>query len=390
MTAAADRMSFGLFIAPFHKTNDNPTLSIQRDLELIELADRLGYDEAWVGEHHSTGVEMISDPFMVLSAAAQRTSRIQLGTGVTSLPYHHPLMVADRVVLLDHLSKGRAMLGVGPGALISDADMMGIEPVTQRPRMLEALDAILKLLAGEIVDAKTDWFELRDGRLALLPLRPGGVPVAVASTTTPSGMVAAGTYGLGVLSLSAGFIGGKKNMREQWSIAEKTAGDAGVHMDRDTWRMVLRAHVAETREQAIADVSAARQAERVNYFKPVLGLENDYTIEDEIADDSSLIGSPDDVIAAIERMQAETDGFGTLLIMTHDWADTAATHKSLELFARYVMPHFQGTLAGPRRSSEWVAAKRPSYRPKTEAAITKAFADAGRDLPPDVNLASNR
>jgi limonene 1,2-monooxygenase len=360
------RMKFGVFVAPFHKTNDNPTLSIERDIDLIELCDRLGFDEAWVGEHHSTGVEMITDPFMVLSAATQR------------------------VVLLDHLSRGRAMLGVGPGALISDADMMGIEPVTQRERMNEALDVILKLLNGEIVDAKTDWFELRDARLALLPYRESGIPVAVASTTTPSGMVAAGRHGLGVLSLSAGFIGGKKNMREQWEIGEKTAGEAGVTMDRSTWRMVLRAHVADDHDQALNDVRIGRQAERSDYFKPVLGLDNDYTLEDEIADDSSLIGTPDEVIAAIERMQEKTDGFGTLLIMSHDWASTEAQHKSFQLFARYVMPHFQGTLDGPKRSAAWVTEKRPSYRPKSEAAITKAFSDAGREIPPGTNLSSAR
>jgi limonene 1,2-monooxygenase len=367
------RMKFGVFIAPFHKTNDNPTLSIQRDIDLIELCDRLGFDEAWVGEHHSTGVEMIADPFMVLSAATRTTRRIQLGTGVSSLPYHHPLMVADRVVLLDHLSRGRAMLGIGPGALISDADMMGIEPVTQRAWMNESMDAIIKLLAGEVVDVKTDHFELRDARLALLPYRESGIPIAVASTTTPSGMVAAGRHGVGVLSLSAGFIGGKKNMREQWEIGEKTASESGVEMDRSTWRMVLRAHVAESHDQALEDVRAGRQAERIDYFKPVLGLENDYTLEDEIADDSSLIGTPDEVIAAIERMQEQTDGFGTLLIMSHDWASTERQNKSYELFARYVMPHFQGSLDGLQRSAAWVAEKRPSYRPKSEAAITKAF-----------------
>src|SRR5579863_6211504 len=104
------RMKFGVFIAPFHAVTDNPTLSIRRDLELIQMCDYLGFDEAWLGEHHSTGVERIADPFMVLAVAAQRTERILLGPGVSSLPYHHPLMVADRVVLLDHLSRGRAML----------------------------------------------------------------------------------------------------------------------------------------------------------------------------------------------------------------------------------------------------------------------------------------
>ena len=384
------RMKFGVFIAPFHSTKDSPTLSMRRDLELIQNCDYLGFDEAWLGEHHSTGVERIADPFMVLAIAAQTTQRILLGPGVSSLPYHHPLMVADRVVLLDHLSRGRAMLGVGPGALVSDADMMGIEPATQRPRMLEALDAILKLLNGEVVSTKTDWFELREAQLALLAYNEAGIPTAVASTTSPSGMVAAGQHGLGVLSLSAGFIGGKKNMQEQWAIAEKTAAEFGTSVNRDSWRMVLRAHVADDREQAIAQIKEGRLTERREYFKPVLGLDNDYSIEDEIEDDSVLVGGPDDIIAAIERMQETTGGFGTLLIMAHDWANASNTRNSYELFARYVIPHFQGALEAPRRSAATVTEKRPSYTPLTQAALSRAFTDAGRDVPEGLNLNSFR
>ena len=387
--ARPDRMDFGIFIAPFHSNDDNPTLTLRHDLGLIQLADQLGFDEAWVGEHHSTGVERIADPFMVLSAAAVSTARIRLGTGVVSLPYHHPLMVADRTVLLDHLSQGRAMLGVGPGALISDADMMGIEPVTQRVRMNEALDAILPLLRGETVTTKTDWFELREAQLAFLPLNPD-LPVAVASTTSPSGVTTAGRHGVGVLSLSAGFIGGKKDMKEQWAIAEKAAADAGTQVSRQEWRMVLRVHLATSREQAIRDVERARQREREVYFKPVLGLENDYTLADEIADDSSIVGTPEDCIAAIERMLEQTGGFGCFLIMTHDWADRPQTAASMELFARYVMPHFQGTLTAARRSAETVAAKRPGYKPLAQAAISKAFSDAGREIPTGTDIQSLR
>src|SRR5205807_1685292 len=120
-----------------------------RDLELIERLEELNFDEAWVGEHHSAGYEIIASPEVFIAAAAERTRRIKLGTGVSSLPYHHPFMLADRMVLLDHLTQGRAMFGVGPGALPSDAFMMGIDPVKQRPMMEESLEAILQLLAGD-------------------------------------------------------------------------------------------------------------------------------------------------------------------------------------------------------------------------------------------------
>src|SRR5689334_7937286 len=151
-------MIFGIFLAPFHRVGDNPTLAIRRDIELIEWLDHLGFDEAWVGEHHSAGWELIASPELVIAAAAERTKHIRLGSGVTSLPYHHPFMVAQRFVQLDHMTRGRAMLGCGPGALVSDAYMLCIEASTQRQRMDESLDAITRLLkCEEPVTMKTDW-----------------------------------------------------------------------------------------------------------------------------------------------------------------------------------------------------------------------------------------
>src|SRR3954466_13079886 len=161
---------FGIFLAPFHPVGQHPTLALERDLELIQRLDELGYDEAWVGEHHSAGYEIIASPEVFLAAAAERTRHIRLGTGVSSLPYHHPLMLADRMVLLDHLTMGRVMLGCGPGALPSDALMMGIDPNTQGRMMEEGLEAILLLLHDdEPVTMKTDWFTLNDARLQLRP-----------------------------------------------------------------------------------------------------------------------------------------------------------------------------------------------------------------------------
>ena len=140
-----ERMKFGVFMGPFHRVGENPTLAIDRDLELVQWLDYLGFDEAWIGEHHSAGWEIISSPEIFIAAAAERTRHIKLGTGVISLPYHHPLMVANWMVQLDHMTHGRVMMGVGPGALPSDAYMMGIDHTVQRPRMDEALGVILRL-----------------------------------------------------------------------------------------------------------------------------------------------------------------------------------------------------------------------------------------------------
>src|SRR3954470_17118930 len=150
----------GIFLAPFHNLDENPTLSLQRDMELLELLDRLNYSEAWIGEHHSGGFEVIACPLMFIAAAAERTRHIRLGTGVASLPYHNPFILADRMVQLDHMTRGRAMFGVGPGALVHDALKIGINAANQRRMMNESLDVIMRLLQGESITQRTDWFDL--------------------------------------------------------------------------------------------------------------------------------------------------------------------------------------------------------------------------------------
>ena len=177
----------GIFLAPFHNHDENPTLSIERDLELLEHLDRLNYHEAWIGEHHSGGFELIACPEMFIAAAAQRTRHIRLGTGVVSLPYHNPFMLADRMVQLDHMTRGRAMFGVGPGALVHDALKIGIDPGDQRQMMDESFDVIVRLLHGETVNKKTDWFNLTDAQLQLRPYTQPTMELAVAAARSPSG-----------------------------------------------------------------------------------------------------------------------------------------------------------------------------------------------------------
>jgi limonene 1,2-monooxygenase len=379
-------LSFGIFLAPFHRVGENPTLALARDMELIEWLDHLGYDEAWIGEHHSAGWELIASPELVIAAAAERTKHIRLGSGVTSLPYHHPLMVANRFVQLDHMTRGRAMLGCGPGALVSDAYMLGIEPVTQRQRMDEALDAIMALLRGqEPVTMKTDWFEMREARLHLSPYTDPHFPIAVASTITPAGVEVAGKHGLGVLSLAAGLPGGPEALAGQWKIAEETAARHGKTMDRRQWRLVTNVHVAEDDELALTQVSASERHETVTYFEETLGRppgRADDPLRDGVRMGTTLVGSPDTVAKGIERLtELSEGGFGGLLFRAHEWAPRHETLKSYELFARYVMPRFQGSLETIRASNEWARANRRGiFGPNVEA-IRRAFTDAGRPVP---------
>src|SRR6201986_228173 len=160
-------LRFGVFFAPFHPVGQSPTVAYEYDLERTVELDRLGYDEVWFGEHHSGGYEIIGSPEVFIAAAAERTKHIKLGTCVVSLPYHNPFILADRAVQLDPMTRGRAMLGVGPGALVHDAKKIGINPDNQRRMMNQSLDVIVKLLHGETVTQKTDWYELEDAKLQL-------------------------------------------------------------------------------------------------------------------------------------------------------------------------------------------------------------------------------
>ena len=379
-------MKFGIFLAPFHRVGENPTLAINRDVELLEWLDWLGYDEAWIGEHHSAGWELIALPELIIAAAAERTKHIKLGTGVTSLPYHHPFMVAQRFVQLDHMTRGRVMMGCGPGALTSDAYMLGIEPSTQRPRMLEAMDAIMRLLkCEEPVTMKTDWFEMRDARLHLAPYTDPHFEIAVASTITPFGMIAAGTHGVGVLSIGAGLPGGPEALASQWKIAEEAAEKNGKTMDRKNWRVVVNAHVADDDEQALAEVKKGERVETQTYFEDTLGRppgRADDPLRDGVKMGTTMVGSPETVVKGIKRLlEYSQGGFGGILFRAHEWANREQTLRSYELFARYVMPHFQGSLTTISGSNNWARDNRKQVFGSTVEAVKRAFTDFGREAP---------
>ena len=375
-------LRFGIFMAPFHPSGQNPTLALERDLELIVRLDELGYDEAWIGEHHSAGYEIIASPEVFIGVVSQRTRNIRLGTGVSSLPYHHPLMLADRMVLLDHLTRGRVMFGVGPGALPSDAYMMGIDPLRQREMMEESLEAILALLDGsEPVTRQTDWFTLRDARLHLRPYTHPRFDVAVAAQVSPAGPRAAGRFGLSLLSLGATTAGGFDVLGSHWEVMEQRAAEFGTTVDRRAWRLVGPMHLAPTEEQARAEV-AYGLADWAYYFTKVAALpvapdtdDPDLLVDALNKTGLSVVGTPDMAVAQIQRLIDQSGGFGTYLFMAHDWADREATLRSYELFAKEVMPLFQGSAQSTVVSRDWATANRPEFMGAATGAVVKAIQD---------------
>jgi len=368
------RLRFGAFVAPFHPLDENPRSALARDFELVELLEELGYDEVWIGEHHSGGYETIASPEVFIAGAAERTRRIKLGTGVSSLPYHHPLILADRIMQLDHQTSGRFMFGVGPGALPSDAHMMGIDKLKQRDMMDEAIGVLVPLLRGEVVTHKADWFELNQARLQLAPYTRPHVEMAVASQVSPAGARAAGKYGLGLLSIGATTTGGFNALAGNWQICEQRALDFDKTVQRETWRLVGPMHVAETREKARENVRFGLE-KWLYYFREVAALplapagDLDGAVEALLASGLAVIGDPDDAAAQMERLVKQSGGFGCFLHMAHNWADWAETKRSYELFARYVMPRFQQENEGRRTSLEWVASQRDTMMAEVVTAI---------------------
>jgi limonene 1,2-monooxygenase len=373
----------GVFLPPFHPNDEDPLLCMSRDFELMQWLDELGYDEAWIGEHHSGGYEIYGQPELFIATAAERTRHIKLGTGVISLPYHHPFMVADRIVQLDYQTRGRAMFGFGPGLLTSDAMMLGIDPDTQRDRMADAIDVITRLLDGEIVTKRTDWYTMNEARLQLRPYTKPRPQLAITSSVTPYGGKLAGQYDLGMLCVMAGSPMGYDTLDYNWDLANREAKARGRTMDRRNFRIMAPFHLAETREQAIANCrDGFAKYERYSYSvtpdgPAAIGLPS---IEGINEGGRGAIGTPDDALRVLENYWAKTGGFGAILILAHDWAPWEATKKSYELFARYVLPRFDERNAWRARSMDWMRENRVDFseqrKTATQKAVERHFAEA--------------
>ena len=347
------RMRFGIFLPPHHvPTNYNPTYALQQDVDLIKHLDGIGYDEAWFGEHHSGGVELINDPMLFIAHMAAQTKHIRLGTGVVSMPYHNPLWVADRLSLLDHLTRGRVMLGVGPGALATDAAMIGIHPSEQRDALDEDMDVLMHLLTNdEPISVETARYKLVDARMQLDFFQDPHPPVVAAAVVSPSGPRLAGKHGIGLISVGATMKAGVDVLAMHWDVVEERAKEFGKTTDRDSWRVVGLMHIAETRDQALKDVRHGIR-EWCDYLQhtaaapqiQVSGSNVDEYIEWALSTGSAVIGTPND---AIEHIQSVIDlsngGFGSYLLFDHNWAQYSVKRRHYELFGEYVVPYFKKT-----------------------------------------------
>ena len=373
------RIGFGAFLAPHHPIGEHPMLQFRRDLDFTEHLDKLGYDEFWCGEHHSSGWEMIGSPEMFLAAAAERTKRIRLGTGVVSLPYHHPFNVAQRMVQLDHMSGGRAIFGTGPGALSSDAYVLGIDPMVQRDRQDEAIGVIRRLMAGERVTHESEWFTLRNAALQILPLQEE-MPFVTASQISPSGMTLAGKHGIGVISIGSMSEEGLTALPTQWGFAEDSAKKHGKTVNRKDWRVLLSWHIAETREKAREEAGKGLMRHHNEYIvgtlqrpgaKPYKSVTDALDTTSGAPGSAATIGTPDDLVATIKNVIKMSGGLGTIVGFAHDWANIENTFRSWEMVARYVIPEINGYITKLRESQKYIIENRESFERANKAVMAK-------------------
>ena len=345
-------MKFSFFMMPLHHPSENPALAFDRDISLIHLADELDFDEFFIGEHHSGGWETMPAPEMALAKASAHAHRIRLGTSVISVPFHHPFHVAERMAFLDHLTRGRAILGVGPCALVSDKKLFGLPDAKLYPMLAESVDIIVRLLESpEPIDYEGRFWSFKQMRLQLRSYQQPRMPLAIASSGNAISLELAGKYGMLFLSPAGKNVRNNQTKAEQWNKVEAIAAQHGTAISRDNWRIASCVHLADSKEEAWRDVEANIKRD-MEYFVSI-GLKAPYESypgqpASEITARSGadrrdwIIGTSDDAIAQIERMQAETGGFGGLMLTSHEWTSSEKIRRSMELFARYVMPHFRG------------------------------------------------
>lgn len=374
------RMRFGIFLPPHHvPVGQDPTYSMQRDVELVQTLDRMGYNEAWFGEHHSCGVELIGDPALFIAHVAQVTKYIKLGAGILSLPYHNPFIVADRFVQLDHLTRGRAILGVGPGALATDAIQLGLDPAETRAALETDTDVLMHLLrSDEPISIDTGRYKLVEARLQMDCFSSPHFEVATAAIVSPSGPRLVGKHGLGMISIGATMsAAGFDALALHWGVVEERAKEFGQTPDREGWRLVGPMHIADTREQAERDVDYGING-WFDYLQhtaaaPQLQVQGENTAE-RIAfvreSGMGVIGTVEDAIEQIERLVEQSNGgFGCYLLFAHNWAPFRETLHSYHLFANHVMPHFRGTTKRLLANEAWTRSVRDPLAEKQWDAI---------------------
>jgi limonene 1,2-monooxygenase len=268
--------------------------------------------------------------------------------------------------------------------------MMGISPMVLRDRQDEAMGVIIRLLNGEDrFSHQSEWFTLNDAALQILPIQER-MPMATASSISPSGMQLAGKYGIGALSIASNSTEGLQALPTQWGFAEEAAAAHNTSVDRRDWRVLMSWHIAETKEQARRESVHGLHRWHNEYNVRVLGrpgathVADPWDLLDQVSESgadgggAAVIGTPDDLVRAIEHLQQLTGGFGVVLGFAHDWANRENTLRSWDLVARYVIPALNGSVRPMQASADYVETNKSELiGGASQAVLSKILAHEG-------------
>ena len=354
-------MDYGYFMMPLHHTSKEYHQTLEEDIDAIVLADKLGFSEAWVGEHYSSAVEQITSPLMFHANLINRTTNIKFATGVMCLPQYHPAVQAGQAAMFDHLSNGRFIMGVGPGGLLSDFELFGVLDKDRMEMMEESLRMILELWGTEPpykikgkhwnIDMK-EWTH-HDIKLGYVPkpLQQPHPPIAISAMSPYSGSLKfAGRNGY--IPVSANFIA-TWSVATHWPAYCAGAKESSLTPDYHKWRVARSIVVADSDAEAEEFIKQKSGAfdyyyeylfsifNKADFKGPfVINKDDDPSkLTHEMLRDACVIsGSPETVSEAILNLMNEIGDFGTILYAAHDWTDKNMMIRSMELFANEVMP----------------------------------------------------
>jgi alkanesulfonate monooxygenase SsuD/methylene tetrahydromethanopterin reductase-like flavin-dependent oxidoreductase (luciferase family) len=358
-------MRLGYFAMPLHPPGSDPAQTMDEDLEQLVTLEGLGFEEAWIGEHFTAEWENIPCPDLFIARALGATRTMKLGTGVSCLPNHGPLMLAQRIAQLDQMARGRFLWGVGSGGFPGDFEIAGVDPTSGDHRTFtrESLDLILDLWRDPKPGLyESRWWRFRVPepqddialRLHLRPYQRPHPPIGVAGVSESSEtLVLAGERGY--IPMSINFVPAR-TLRTHWGGVETGARRTGRVADRATWRIARDVYVAETTAQARREALAGPLArDWREYFLPLLrktkrlglpkidpAMPDDEVTVEYLCDHVWLVGDSETVAEKLARLARDVGGFGWLLVIAHEWTPRDAWVRSMRLLRHEVLPRLEG------------------------------------------------
>lgn len=363
-------MRLGYFTMPVHPLHRNWTETLKEDRAAIILADQLGFHDAFVGEHLTDGCETITNSMLFLSSLVPDTKTIKLATGTSNLSQIHPVIIAAQAAMLDHLSQGRFVFGISPGALTSDAEALGILDQDRNKMFAEAIDVILAIWERDPpydIDFPDNRFKVSTGKTSALHLGVGYMgkpyqkprPEIVGTVLSPfsPGVVLMGKRDFH--PLSANFLL-STHLRSHWDNYAKGKAEVGAEAKTDDWRIARTIFVADddatATRYAVHDQNSPYRfyfdqmhkklirSKRLFVFKSHKEQPDDEITHDFIMDNLVIHGSVNKVVDQILALREEAGDFGEIVYAGMDWVDPALAKRSMQLMAEQVMPRVNAAI----------------------------------------------